>query len=93
MGMTIKELTSRGEIGVKNVEVHLTYEECRDLANGMFEYLSILRENKDINKFNRYKDMYKKVSKLFHIVKTGWLLDDDLRCINHTIREIEEVYE
>ena len=89
--MNIKELHS--ESGYKCADVHMSYEECRDIANGLCEYMYLLREKGDIPKFNRYKDIYKKVSKLFHIVKTGWLLDDDLRCIEHTIREISETGE
>ena len=89
--MTIKELTSRGEIGVNNATVSLSYEECRDLAHGLYEYISLARKNKDTKTLNRYKDIYKKVSKLFHLVKSGWLLDEDLNNINHVIRDIEEV--
>lgn len=91
--MTIKELVSDGYVGIKYTTVTLSYEECRDLANGLFEYICLARENKDTKTLNRYKDIYKKVSKLFHLVKCGWLLDEDIKNINHTIRDIEEVEE
>lgn len=87
--MTIKELVSNA--GIKNVTITLSCEECRDIANGLCEYICLARKNKDTRTLNRYKDIYKKVSKLFHLVKCGWLLDEDIKNINHTIRDIEEV--
>lgn len=89
--MVIKKLVSDGEAGIKYATVYLSYEECRDLANGLCEYLCLARENKDTKTLNRYKGIYKKVSKLFHLVKCGWLLDEDIKYINHTIRDISEV--
>ena len=91
--MNIKELHSKGEIGVKCVDVHMTYDECRDISNGLTELLCIARDNKDTKTFNRYKDICKKSSKLFHIVKCGWLLDDDLKYINHIVRDLESEVE
>lgn len=91
--MTIKNLVSNGDAGIKYATVHLSYEECRDLANGLCEYICLARKNNDTKTLKRYKDIYKKISKLFHLVKSGWLLDEDVENINHVIRDIEEVEE
>ena len=89
--MTIKKLVSDGDVGIKYATVQLSCDECRDLAHGLHECISLARKNKDTKTLNRYKDIYKKVSKLFHFVKNGWLLDEDLNNITHVIRDIEEV--
>lgn len=87
--MTIKKLVSDGDVGIKYATVHLSCEECRDLANGLCEYICLARKNKDTRTLNRYKDIYKKASKLYHLVKNGWLFDEDIENINHIVRDIE----
>lgn len=86
--MNIKKLVCEDDNSFNYVTITISCEECRDLVNGLYEYLCLARKNKDAKTIERYKDIYKKISKLFRLVKCGWLLDEDVKYINNTIRDI-----
>ena len=55
------------------IVVSLSYDECRDIANALCDYLLILKEDGDENEYNRFKNIRQETGRLFSLLKNGWL--------------------
>lgn len=69
--MHIEELTSKPNIKIATVV--MTYEEVRDIANGLYHLISGTECNKD-----DYKNIYAKSKFLFDMVKHGMIQPETL---------------
>lgn len=69
--MTINELSST--TNNKYVNVTLTYEECRDISNALY---NLQKEDK------KYKDIYGKCKFLFDMVKHGNIQPETVKALS-----------
>lgn len=80
--MTIRELnTNRPN---PYVTVTLSYDEVRDICNGLYERCEISDPKEYLQDSSKYRDVYKKAATLFDLVKHGKITSSLLYTLTKT---------